>query len=177
MALGITGQRQVKPKVSRVAACAVAPVTPVAEVNSKTSYVNRAEDSGKQQGALIVIKAANGDLSIALGNGDLPVDTWVPFTMGAAITPATIAALAFTTDLPATKSVAVGAALTLTVAVSGGVAPYTYSWTKDGNKVGGNTATYNVASAAAGNAGKYKVVVTDAAGKVITSIECTVTVA
>lgn len=175
MALSITGQRQPKPKVSRVAACSVAPVVPVAEVTSAASLVNQIELSGKQRGALIVIKAAKGDLSFALGSGDLPTDTWQPFTMDAAITPATIAALAFSTNLPATKSVATGAALALTVAVTGGIKPYNYAWSQDGKTRGTNAASFNVTAAAASDAGKYKCVVTDAAGKTITSAECMVT--
>lgn len=178
MALPITGQKTPKPKVSRVAACSVAPVVPEAEVKSASSLVNKEEQSGKQKGALIIMEATSGGaLSFLLAKGGQATDNWIPFTMDAAITPATIAQFKFTTDLPATKSVATSAALALTVAASGGVAPYHYAWTKDGAKVGTDAATYNVASAAAGNAGKYKVVVTDTAGTQITSTECTVTVA
>lgn len=177
MALNVTGQRQAFTGTAPVAACAVAPVVAAADVSNAKSLINQIEESGKQRGALIVIKASGGALSLALANGVNATDTWTPFTMDAAITPATVATLAFTTDLPATKSVAVGAALNLTVAVTGGYSPYTYTWTKDGTTVGSNAATYNVAAAATGNAGKYKVVVKDASGATITSKECTVTVA
>ncbi|MBT0646883.1 hypothetical protein KJJ93_28255, partial [Escherichia coli] len=44
-------------------------------------------------------------------------------------------ALAFTTNLPTTKSVAAGAALNMSVVVEGGTAPYTYVWKKDGTVV------------------------------------------
>jgi hypothetical protein len=39
-------------------------------------------------------------------------------------------ALAFTTNLPSTKTVATGSALNMSVAVTGGTAPYTYVWKK-----------------------------------------------
>lgn len=86
------------------------------------------------------------------------------FKVGDASTIEVIAAetLAFTTDLAATKSVATGSALTMTVAVDGGTAPYTYIWKKDGSAVSGQTsATFNKASAASGDAGVYTCEVTD----------------
>ena len=178
MALAITGQRTPKAREGRVAACAVAPVVPIAEIQSLTAEVNQRESSGKQESALVVVKDGSGLLVIALGSDDGSSNTWQKFKMSTAITPAAIAALAFTTNLAATKSVAVAAALSLPVVVTGGVPSYTYKWYKDGTLVSGQTgATFTVASAAAGDAGKYKVVVTDAGGRTITSVECTVTVA
>lgn len=91
----------------------------------------------------------------------------------------TMTQLAFTTDLTATKTVATGSALNMSVAVDGGGAPYTYVWKKDGTTVSGqSTATFNKASAAAGDAGVYTCVVTDSSLPVqtITSTACTVTV-
>ncbi|EEY5789818.1 hypothetical protein ERU29_15240 [Escherichia coli] len=88
-------------------------------------------------------------------------------------------ALAFTTNLPSTKTVATGAALTMSVAVTGGTTPYTYAWKKDGSVVSGQTtATFNKASAASGDAGSYTCEVTDSAGTPvkITSNACAVTV-
>lgn len=103
------------------------------------------------------------------------------FKVGDASTIEVIAAetLAFTTDLAATKSVATGSALTMTVAVDGGTAPYTYIWKKDGSAVSGQTsATFNKASAASGDAGIYTCEVTDSSLPVqtLTSTACTVTV-
>ena len=103
------------------------------------------------------------------------------FKVGDASTIEVIAAetLAFTTDLAATKSVATGSALTMTVAVDGGTAPYTYIWKKDGSAVSGQTsATFNKASAASGDAGVYTCEVTDSSlpAKTLTSTACTVTV-
>ncbi|HGY4722858.1 TPA: immunoglobulin domain-containing protein [Citrobacter amalonaticus] len=103
------------------------------------------------------------------------------FKVGDASTIEVIAAetLAFTTDLAATKSVATGSALTMTVAVDGGTAPYTYIWKKDGSAVSGQTsATFNKASAASGDAGVYTCEVTDSSlpAQTLTSTACTVTV-
>ncbi|WP_258964100.1 immunoglobulin domain-containing protein, partial [Klebsiella pneumoniae] len=73
-------------------------------------------------------------------------------------------ALAFTTNLTATKAVTAGSVLNMSVAVDGGTAPYTYVWKKDGSAVSGQTtATFNKANAAAGDAGVYTCEVTDSA--------------
>ncbi len=88
-------------------------------------------------------------------------------------------ALAFTTNLTPTKTVVAGAALTMTVAATGGTAPYTYIWKKDGSAVSGQTsATFNKASTVAGDAGSYVCEVTDSATTPakITSTACVVTV-
>lgn len=178
MALNLTGQRQPKPKVGVVAACAVAPVVTAADVASKTSLVNQNEYSGKQVSSLIVIEATNGNLSIALGKGLDATDKWQPFTMGTAITPAVPAALSFTTNLPATKSGTAGSDVTLDVVVAGGHKPLTFKWLKGTAVVSGATgATLTLASAAAGDSGAYKCVVTDRTGATITSATCTLTVA
>lgn len=90
------------------------------------------------------------------------------------------AALKWKTNLPATKSIATGAASNLQVEIEGGQSPYTFVWTKDGNTATGVTngskAQVNIASATANDAGKYQVTVTDANSKTLTSAECTVTV-
>lgn len=89
------------------------------------------------------------------------------------------AQLSFTTDLPPTKTVATGSALSMNVVVEGGTAPYSYVWKKDGTTVSGQTtATFNKASAASGDAGSYTCVVTDSATTPasVTSSSCAVTV-
>jgi hypothetical protein len=93
------------------------------------------------------------------------------------IADSSVTPLAFLTDLPATKSVATGAALDLAVVMKGGSAPYTYVWKKGSTAIPGKTAsTFNISSVASGDAGVYTCEVTDAAGKTITSAACTVTV-
>ena len=176
--IGATGQRQPTSVQYKVAACATAPVAPSTDFTDISANINQREFSGKQDGAFAISKnTTSGNLTLMMATGLERADTWIPITRAATLTPTTIAALAFGTDLSATASVAVGAALTLTVVVTGGYAPYTYTWYKDGVVVGTNAETFTKASAAAGDAGNYKVVVTDFAGTVVTSTECTVTIA
>lgn len=91
--------------------------------------------------------------------------------------------LAISTDLPATKPVTAGQALTLNVVPTGGTPPYTYAWyfkAPGGSYVlvsGQTSATFNKANAAAGDSGSYKVEVRDATNAMVTSRECAVTVA
>jgi hypothetical protein len=64
---------------------------------------------------------------------------------------------------PATQTIDAGAAVAFSVGVSG-TAPFTYQWSKDASPISGATsATFNIASAAAGDAGAYSVAVTNAA--------------
>ncbi|EIX9711371.1 immunoglobulin domain-containing protein [Klebsiella pneumoniae] len=87
--------------------------------------------------------------------------------------------LAFSSDLPVTETVTAGSPLTLSVVAAGGTAPYSYVWKKGSSTVSGQTsATFNKASAVAGDAGVYSCVVTDSATppNVITSSDCTVAV-
>lgn len=176
--IGATGQRQPTSVQYKVAACATAPVAPSTDFTDISANINQREFSGKQDGAFAISKnTTSGNLTLMLATGDERADTWIPITRSATLTPAAVAALAFGTDLSSTASVAVGATITLTVAVTGGYAPYTYTWYKDGVAVGTNSATFTKATAAAGDSGVYKVVVTDINGSVITSTECTVTVA
>lgn len=88
-----------------------------------------------------------------------------------------VPALAFTKNLAKTLAVETGAAINLGVTVTGGTAPYTYAWTKDGSPLSGATGpNFNKATAAAEDAGTYKVVVTDSKSVSITSNECVTTV-
>ena len=85
--------------------------------------------------------------------------------------------LSFSTDLAATKSVATGAALTLTVAAANGFGDYTYQWYKDGAPISGRTgASFSKSAAEAGDAGVYYCVATDKMGDSVTSKTCKVTV-
>lgn len=85
--------------------------------------------------------------------------------------------LGFATDLAATKSVATGAALTLTVAAKDGFGDYTYQWYKEGAPLSGRTsASFSKSAAEAGDAGVYYCEVTDKNGDKAQSKQCTVTV-
>ena len=91
-------------------------------------------------------------------------------TVGAKIDMANIAPAYFSTPLAATTSKSTGQTMTLTVVVTGGLAPYTYQWYKDNNAIpGANAATYSKASAATTDSGTYKVVAHDAYGNIISS--------
>ncbi|WP_426770608.1 phage neck protein fibritin [Enterobacter cloacae complex sp. 363J6] len=90
------------------------------------------------------------------------------------VTVTTRPALAFTTDLEATKTYTTGENMDLAVVVTGGKTPYTYKWFKDTVEVTGET---GASLATVAEAGVYKVEVTDALSTKITSAECTVTVA
>lgn len=177
MALSATGQRQPKSVTYRVAACSTAPVATTAAFADKANIINQREESGKQLGAVAIREGAGGALNGMVALGDENVSPWVPMTAGTPITPATVAALAFTTNLSATASVATGAAISLPVVVTGGHAPYTYVWTKGGTVVAGQTgATLEKVAAAAGDAGVYQCTVTDISGKVIKSVSCTLSI-
>lgn len=87
-----------------------------------------------------------------------------------------ITEVSFSTGLPDTTSVAAGATLTLTVAATGGVAPYRVQWFKNGNQISGASGlTYTKANATAADAGVYKAVVKDEFGDLIAD-KTTVTV-
>ena len=79
-----------------------------------------------------------------------------------------ISPASFSTALPATTSVTAGQTMTLTTAVTGGLAPYTYQWFKNGNAIpGANAAVYPKASTTAADSGTYKVVVQDGYGNIL----------
>lgn len=89
---------------------------------------------------------------------------------GAKIDMATISPASFSTSLNATTEVTAPAALTLTVAVTGGLEPYSYQWYKDNNAIAGaNAASYAKASTTTADSGTYKVVVHDVYGNIISS--------
>lgn len=177
MALSATGQRQPKSVTYRVAACSTAPVATTAAFADKGNIINQREFSGKKLGAVAIREGSGGALNGMVALGDENVSAWVPMTAGTPITPATVAALSFSTNLSATASVATGAAISLAVVVAGGYAPYTYVWTKGGTVVAGQTgATFSKASAVAGDAGVYQCTVTDLSGKVIKSVSCTLSI-
>lgn len=76
---------------------------------------------------------------------------------------------------PKSQSVKAGAQVKLTVVASGAPNP-TYSWTRDSSTLaGGTTATYDISSAGAADAGAYTVTITNAMGSV-SSVPATLTV-
>jgi hypothetical protein len=95
---------------------------------------------------------------------DSPADGQVEIDM------ANISPASFSTALAATTTKSTGQTMTLTVAVTGGLAPYTYQWYKDNNAIpGANAATYEKTSLATTDSGTYKVVVQDVYGNIISS--------
>ena len=84
--------------------------------------------------------------------------------------------LAFTTDLTGPTSLAVGAALSLSVAVHGGSSPYTYQWKVGTTNIGTNSPSFSINSVTEANSGSYSVVVTDSNGNTITSSTLALTV-
>ena len=95
---------------------------------------------------------------------DSPADGQVEIDM------ANISPASFSTALNATTAVTAGQTMTLTVVVTGGLAPYTYQWYKDNNAIAGATAaTYAKASTTTADSGTYKVVVHDVYGNIISS--------
>lgn len=80
-----------------------------------------------------------------------------------------ISPASFSTGLNDTTAITAPAALTLTVAGAGGLAPYSYQWFKNGNAIPGATAaTYTKTPTVAGtDSGTYKVVAQDGYGNII----------
>ncbi|HGT7382635.1 TPA: hypothetical protein ACM4XR_004581 [Escherichia coli] len=91
-------------------------------------------------------------------------------TVGAKIDMANISPASFSTALAATTTKPTKQTMTLTVAVTGGLAPYSYQWYKNNNAIAGATAdTYAKASTTTADSGTYKVVVHDVYGNIISS--------
>lgn len=91
-------------------------------------------------------------------------------TVGAKIDMANISPASFSSALAATTSATAGGTMTLTVTVTGGLAPYSYQWYKNNNAIAGaNAASYVKASTTTADSGTYKVVVRDVYGNIISS--------
>lgn len=93
-----------------------------------------------------------------------------------------VPALAFSTNLTATKTAVSGTDATFSVAVTGGKTPYTYKWYKDNTLIApasnatASTASLKLTAVDDTAAGAYKVEVTDSDAKTLTSVVCTLTV-
>lgn len=85
--------------------------------------------------------------------------------------------LAFTTNLPKSKSATVGEAVTLKVIVKDGVEPYSYQWKKGNQVLSEKSAILTIASATEADSATYTCTVTDKAGQTITSNGCVLAVA
>lgn len=83
--------------------------------------------------------------------------------------------LGFATNLPTTKAITTGTPADVTVVVSGGNIPYTYSWAKNGAALPLTAATIHF-TGVAGDAGSYVCTVKDSFGLTITSATMVVTV-
>lgn len=152
--------------------------------NAAQDALRTAYDNDSTYAFKIIFPSGNGYAFIA----EVRQHTWAVST-SAVVTatfalrlkgkPTPITAARFTTNLPATLTVAAGSALTMTVAVDGGTAPHTYRWLKNGAAVSGQTtAIFNKASAVAGDAAVYACEVTDTSTPAITisSSPCIVTI-
>lgn len=95
---------------------------------------------------------------------DSPADGQVEIDM------ANISPASFSTALAATTAVTAGQTMTLIVAVTGGLEPYSYQWYKNNNAIAGeNAASYVKAPTTTADSGTYKVVVHDVYGNIISS--------
>lgn len=94
----------------------------------------------------------------------------------------TVPALAFSTNLTATKTVTEGTDAIFPVVVTGGKTPYTYQWYKDdvlitpASNATASTASLKITGVDDTAEASYKVVVNDSSSKTITSEICALTV-
>jgi hypothetical protein len=110
------------------------------------------------------------DLLAYLGQLDYRDDAGVPL----AAAPAPAASAPSLVTQPAPALLAEGNALALFVAVAG-TGPFNYQWRRGTDLAGGNSPVFELAAVAAGDAGDYRVTITNAAGQ-ITSAAAQVTV-
>ena len=117
------------------------------------------------------IKADNsGTIPRQIGTFAITVDGVLTFTAGSSAVAATIV------TGPVSQTVNLGAPVSFTV-VPGGTAPFGYQWRRNGADLSGKTAdTLSIASASAGDAGDYTVVVSNLGGSVTNSPAATLMV-
>src|SRR6185369_1757053 len=78
---------------------------------------------------------------------------------------------------PQSQTVSSGSNVSFFVAVSGGTTPYTYQWYFNNVAIGGATSsTYSISPATQTNTGLYKVIIHDANGQTLTSVNAQLTV-
>lgn len=83
----ITGKSKRKQTQPRSTAIQAALVSPTA-LADKSSVLNDATLSGKQEGAVFITKATNGDLNFAIAVAGGPTDAWCTLTKNGVYTPA-----------------------------------------------------------------------------------------
>lgn len=79
---------------------------------------------------------------------------------------------------PQSQSINSGDTVSFSVVVAGGVPGYTYQWYYNNSPIGGATSSiYTITGATTGNAGNYKVIITDSAAHTLTSNTAVLSVA
>jgi hypothetical protein len=78
---------------------------------------------------------------------------------------------------PQSQTITSGTNVSFSVSVAGGVPAYTYQWYFNNVAIGGATsATYSITPATGANTGQYKVIIHDANGQTLTSVNALLTV-
>lgn len=86
MSFPVTGQPMPKAEAT-FATHLLAPIVDIRSLSESNHPINDAVVSGKQEGAWVITKAANGDLSVAVAAGPLPTDKWFPANVGSKVSP------------------------------------------------------------------------------------------
>ncbi len=96
---------------------------------------------------------------------------------GRNITPAVPATPFVIITQPQSQTVSSGTNVTFIVVVGGGTPAYTYQWYFNNSAIGGATSsTYSITPATGANTGQYKVIIHDANGQTLTSVNALLTV-
>ncbi|MBS0657499.1 MAG: Ig-like domain-containing protein [Verrucomicrobia bacterium] len=139
-----------------------------ADVVFNALLVSNAADLAAAEPHRRVLALAAGDRSdlfAYVGQLDGRDDAGVPFAPPAPPAPTAPSIVAN----PAGRTIAVGNAFSLTVAV-GGTGPFTYQWYRGATPVGPNAPTFAIASAALGDGGAYTVQISNAQGQVVSGV-------
>lgn len=83
----VTGQAFRVKAVQTIATALPVPVVAEDDIKSKDHPINIAHLSGKQSGAMVAVKKADGSLYLAIARGSAPTDLWDITTME--VTPVT----------------------------------------------------------------------------------------
>lgn len=103
-----------------------------------------------------------------IGSGGVSCVSGIRAVVGVKMKGGSVPALSFVAQ-PQSKTVDEYALATFSCEVTGGVAPYSYQWKKDGVNVGANSAALSFTAASADKNASITVTVTDSTGSVITS--------